>query len=95
MKKQLDKILTIQPWAIAVSFITVGFFRESILGYFMFFIMFILFTYWKLRLGEELYSRLEDKSILSLKRFRYQLAFVVLYLFGVLIITDGFGYSIN
>ncbi|WP_299124532.1 hypothetical protein [uncultured Tenacibaculum sp.] len=52
-----------------------------------------LFTYWTLKVGEKLYNKLNDKSILNLKRFKIQIGFVVVYLL-IIFSTIG-GYLIN
>ncbi|WP_158009597.1 hypothetical protein [Tenacibaculum todarodis] len=54
---------------------------------------FILFTYWTLGVGEKLYNKLNNKSILNLKQFKLQIYFVVIYLILISIFLGG--YDIN
>lgn len=80
MKTALDKILTVSPWVIFTSMILIAILSETYIGVSFMFAWFGLLTYWTIRVGEELHSRLEDKSILSIKRFKFQIAFVVIYI---------------
>ncbi|WP_152971504.1 hypothetical protein [Lacinutrix algicola] len=93
MKNQLNKILTIKPWIIFLSIIVLSIFSESIIGIILMIIWSLLFTYWTLGVGEKLYNKLNDKSILNLKRFKIQIAFVIIYL--IIVFASGGGYEIN
>ncbi|MFK8059980.1 MAG: hypothetical protein AB8B78_07810, partial [Polaribacter sp.] len=90
----MNKILTIKPWVIFLSLIVLSIFSESFLGNILWITWFLLFTYWTLRIGEILYNKLKDKTILNLKRFKIQIGFVVVYLILVSLFSNG-GYEIN
>lgn len=92
MKYKLDKILTIKPWALFLSAMLFAILAETKIGVLYMILWCGLFTYWTLRVGEELHKRLEDKSILNLKRFKYQIAFVVIYF--IIVFPFG-GYEIT
>jgi hypothetical protein len=52
------------------------------------------FSYWTLVTGQQLHTKLRDKQILDVQRFKWQIAFVLIYLSIVFLITDG-GYQIT
>ncbi len=89
----MNKLLTIKPWIIFLSIIALSIFSETIIGPTLMIIWLCLFTYWTLKVGEKLYNKLNDKSILNLKRFKIQIGFVVVYLL-IIFSTIG-GYLIN
>tara|TARA_Y100000589_G_C27046747_1_gene585504 strand:+ start:71 stop:598 length:528 start_codon:yes stop_codon:yes gene_type:complete len=93
MKQYLDKIIFVKPWVMFISVFVVSLIDKTFFGIFLWVIWCLLFTYWTLRVGEELFNRLEDKSILNLNRFRYQILFAVSYILFVVIFFGG--YSIN
>ncbi|WP_157811824.1 hypothetical protein [Tenacibaculum sp. SZ-18] len=93
MKDQLNNILTVKPWIIFLSIIILSIFSETMIGIVLMIIWICLFTYWTLGVGEKLYNKLNDKSILNLKRFKIQIGFVVTYLL-IVFLTVG-GYEIN
>ena len=93
MKNDLNKLFTLKPWIIFLSVIILSIFFESIFGRVLLVIWLVLFTYWTLGVGEKLYNKLDDKTLLNLKRFKLQIAFVFVYLIIVLSISGG--YEIN
>lgn len=88
----MENLLTIKPWIIFISLIILSVISETIIGNILFVCWFSAFTYWTLKVGEKLYNKLNDKSILNLKRFKIQIAFVVVYL-GITLAFGG--YEIN
>ena len=93
MKKLLINLLTIKPWVIFLSLIILSIFSNTVFGNILMIIWFILFIYWTKTVGENLYNKLNDKSILNLKRFKLQIAFVVIYM--LIILSTRNGYEIN
>ncbi len=93
MKDQLNNILTVKPWIMFLSIITLSIFSETMIGIVLMIIWICLLTYWTLGVGEKLHNKLNDKSILNLKRFKIQIGFVVTYLL-IVFLTVG-GYEIN
>ncbi|CAM1345909.1 hypothetical protein [Tenacibaculum crassostreae] len=89
MKHFFDKIITIKPWVMFLSMIVLSVFPDGIIKSLLFVIAFSLFTFWTLGVGEKLHSKLKDKSILNLKRFKIQIAFVVIY-FLVAVFFGGY-----
>lgn len=87
-------ILTTKAWVIFLAIIIISIFSETIIGDVLFCILFLLVTYWTLSVGEVLYNKLKDKSILNLKKFKIQIYFTVIYIFLVSIFLNG-GYEIN
>ncbi|CAA0190027.1 hypothetical protein [Tenacibaculum maritimum] len=76
----LDKLLIIQPWVVFISIIILSLLSNTFIGDFLWILWMLLFVYWTIRVGEKLYEQLKDKSILSLKRFKFQIIFVIIYL---------------
>jgi len=88
----MDNLLTVKPWIIFTSIIILSIFSGTILGDILFYCWLSATIYWILKVGEKLYNKLKDKSILNIKRFKSQIAFIVIYL--IITITIG-GYEIN
>lgn len=93
MENKSNKLFTLEPWVLLLSIMVFSISSESIFGIAFKIIWIILFTYWTLGIGEKLYNKLKDKSILNLKRFKIQIAFVVVYILIVLVMLGG--YEIN
>ena len=93
MKQYLDEIITVKPWILFVFAFIVSLINKTTFGILLLVIWCLLFAYWTKRVGEELFFRLENKSILNLNRFKYQILFVIFYFLLVVILFGG--YSIN
>jgi hypothetical protein len=89
----MNKILTVKPWIMFLSLMSLSFFTESIIGGILIILWVCLFTYWTIGVGVKLHEKLEDKSILNLKRFKIQIGFVLVYL--IIVFTTIGGYQIN
>ena len=90
----MKKILTVKPWSIFLSIIFISILSETAIGYVLLIIWAMLFTFWTLKVGESLHRRLNDKSILNLKRFKLQILFVVVYIIIVFSFSKN-GYHIT
>ena len=66
----------------------------TLIGSILTFIWLVLFTLWTLGVGKALHALLPDTSTLNLNRFYMQIGFVIVYLFYIIVFTDG-GYEIN
>nr|WP_298992836.1 hypothetical protein [uncultured Polaribacter sp.] len=85
----MKSLLTVKPWIIFISLFILAIFAETIFGHILFILWIILFTYWTLKVGENLYYKLENRSILNLKRFKIQIAFVVIY-YAIILVFGGY-----
>ena len=90
----MQKILTIKPWIVFIVIIVSSLLSNTKIGGIFSFILMSLFTYWTLEVGKNLHKRLIDNKKLSLKRFQYQIGYVVIYLVLTFYLFDG-GYEIN
>lgn len=93
LKQSLNQIFIVKPWIIFLSLMLVFALVETLLGQVLFLIFTILFTYWTLGIGERLHAKLDKKSPLNIKRFKFQIWYVVSYML-IILITMG-GYEIN
>ncbi len=75
----LKSLLTIKPWiwfSIFVLYSIVGNAFPIYVPIFLF-LLTSFFTYWTLGVGTELHGKLRDNSMLRLKRFKFQIGFVI------------------
>ncbi len=88
-----NKIVFARPWEILLSIIIVFSFIDTFLGEILLTLWLLVFCYWTLKVGNNLYSQLDNKSILNLKRFKYFVIFCTTYFLSIKLL--GFEYEIN
>lgn len=77
-----------------IYIIKIKIFSKTIVGNILIILWFLLFVYWTFGVGERLYNKLQDKSVLNLKRFKTLIDFGFIYSIIVAFFFNG-GYYIS
>ncbi len=89
----LKKIVTFKPWVIFLFAISIG--LKNVFGVYWLFIWCSLFTFWIFTLGNILYNKLSNKSILNINRFKLQIFYVLFYSIVIIIFFVDKNYQID
>ncbi len=93
IKMDFKKIVTFKPWIVFLFAISIG--LKNIFGIYWIIIWCSLFTFWTLNLGDILYTKLRNKSILNIKQFKLQIYYVLFYSIFIIIFFVDKNYQID
>lgn len=90
----MSQISTVRPWVLFLFAFVAAIHLPGLLGKLWIITWMSAFSYWTWSTGVQLHEKLDNKRILDVHRFKWQIIFVITYLSIVFLVTEG-GYQIT